>query len=183
MESTVTDRDYTSVVDTDADPVLDKTVIRVDAHTESDGGRFPEYRAPQVTEESLTRIADALDELMTDPVVGVLRSKVEELRMSPDSTLHFQAKNLTNLVIFCTILRAQKRELDDLQLIGDLTEFGKAIYWSNDELLAASYQYTEIPKLRSEDEDDVHINPFRALAGEQDLTFVNKQGDAFDSAQ
>lgn len=181
MNPTVTDRDYTCIIDTDADTVPDDEVITVVAHTEEDGSRFPRYKAPDVTEESLTRIADALDELVDSPVVGVLRSKVEELRMSPDSALHFQAKNLTEITMFCTILRTQKRELDDLQLVGDLTELGKAITWGNDGLLADSYQYTEMPKLRSEDEDDIHINPFKALAGEQDLTFVNQQGEAFSA--
>ena len=167
---------YTSIIDTDADAIADDTVIRIDAHTEKDGSRFPEYKPPQITAESLQTIAVELRSIAASDVASLVETKAEQLRNDANTHLLIEAKNLTKIAIFLSVLITKKQYQNEIASVGRITEFGKAITWGNERLLARSMKYKSIPKLKPKSDKKFHINPFETISGKQRLVFVTNQG-------
>lgn len=173
----VSERDYSTLVDTDHDPVSDTTVFRIDAHVvDPDADRPAQYHPPDLTPETFSDLVALLEKLDRPDLAAVMETRVRQLEDNA-SPLYFTASSLSELAIVLSIGITKSDLLDQLDVSYAVRQFGNAIQWSLETpQLAESAQYSEIPRLKPTGSRS-YINPFDVIAGSQSVEFVDNHGE------
>ena len=171
---------YSSSVDVDGSTVRDNAVIEIDGHVLDSGDvtDYPdEFSHPKITPATLELIEDELRNLGHEQFAAELKTKRFQIVENPQSSLYFRARTLSELACNLTVALAKTREKDEFETTHAITQFGKAIIFSDTDLLANSIQYEPIPNVKPTDDDSVSVDPFAAIADNQEVVIVDDQGN------
>lgn len=168
---------YTSVVDSETyTTVRDDSIIEIDSHL---GAPIPhgQYTHPDVSPEQFDILADELRSVGRNKLAT--RMEIEKRHLEDDSAhvFRFTAIELAEIVVSLAIAKTKVTYQCDMDASIAITDFGRLVTESTDELLAESAQYTEIPDLKPIQNDRSFIDPFAVISSTQQLIFVDAHGE------
>lgn len=147
-------------------------IVEIDAHLEENHVDHPAYTPPEVTPEELGIIADALAELAQleeSAKIEILRRHFQENdRFVP----RFTAGELTELVISLAICRTTYLYEGETIAVPDaILSFGRLVKESEQAPLDGKWENLQLEGIEPAPDQGDHIDPFKAIAGDQLLLF------------
>lgn len=168
---------YTSVVDSETYSLVeDDSIIELDSHL---GTPIPHelYTHPDISSEQFDILAEQLRSVGRNDLAARMDIEKRHLENNSAHVFRFTAIELAQIVISLAIAKTKVTVQCDMDASIAITDFGRLITESTDELLAESVQYAEIPDLKPIGNDRSFIDPFAVISSTQQLIFVDSHGE------
>lgn len=153
-------------------------IIELDPNEEltSDRPGSDPDRTAFMTEE-MSRLADMLSEVGADDESALIEIERRHMVDNEDHTIRFTAKELTEIAIHAAIARTVAHYHGDRDSMSVVKHFGQMVKRNVDAPMAAGYEDLEFSGLVPGDGQGDHVDPFRAIEGNQYLHLTDENDE------